>query len=141
MKRKELTEEEKVIDAENIKVFVKARKRIIDAVEGIKNDMIARMDPKELESKYEEFAVKLPKAWAFVLTSGKENVEKFIQYNQEYLKVYLETSGRHELKKYEADKAVSQKIANLCLYSGNHRRPSNQEMKEANNKIKNKLQL
>lgn len=141
MNRRELTDAEKVIDGENIKYFIKARKQIIETVTNIKNDMISRIDPKVLEEKYKLFAKKYPKAWAFVITSGKENVEKFIEYNQEYLEIYKNTSARHDIKKFEADKAVSQKIANLHLYRGNHHPPTIENLTEADNIIKNKLQI
>ena len=85
--------------------FINEREKLVN--------LVANFNQNDEETN-KQFQDSCPKTYNLLISESLD-IPKFVQYNQEYIETYKKTKGTHQRKKFEADKQVSQKIAQLYI--------------------------
>lgn len=102
-------------------------------------DFLKNNPTKSIHSdpQFNSFLEKYPKL-SKSLHSSSFDLDRLITYKETWKKIYIETPGEHEDKKYMADKNIGMELAKIYLFPQKGS-PSYKQLKLANEKLKKKI--
>jgi hypothetical protein len=108
--------------------FIYYREKLISTMQDIQEDS-KTLSRNELEEKYKTFSEKHPKTW-INLMDNKVNMEQLRNYSNNYNNYYINSTGEHKDKRFNADVQMGQDMANEYLYPKTGK-PSEKQLKVA----------